>query len=107
MNPKAAFLAMPRCLYDLRLPMSPEKWHPYTIEKTVVLPRSEYSNFTEDMVHWRSFIEDNAHLCRVDENGIWHCVLVQAAGYSDGVLIMTDGEHWTKYAAYYANIRLS
>lgn len=28
-------------------------------------------------------------------------------GYSDGVLIMTDGEPWTKYAAYFPNLRLS
>lgn len=97
----APFVAMPRTIHELRQPLSSEKYHFFVIEKTIGIPRDEYENYLEDMVHWRLFIENNAHHCRVDDKGVWHCILVQAHGQSDGVLIMADGEAWTKFAAYY------
>lgn len=98
---------MPRNIHELQQPLSSEKYHIYVIEKTVGIPRGEYENFIEDMVHWRQFIEDNTHLCHVDEDGVWHCVLVQAHGQPDGILVMSDGETWTKFAAYYTGIQVN
>jgi len=47
------------------------------------------------------FIEENKGLCRIDEDGVWLCLLVKRRGQSDGVLVMPDGRDYPKYAAYY------
>ncbi len=64
---------------------------PYVIVKTIELPRIDYENFITDLCVSREFIEENAELCRIDGDGVWHCMLIRQTDRRDGVLVMPDG----------------
>lgn len=85
---------------DLQKPHSIYKSNPYVVEKEVTLSKINYENFTTDFCADRWFIEKYSKLCRIDDNGIWHCILVRQKGRTDGVLVMSDGNDFPKWAAY-------
>lgn len=101
-HPTAFFVSLPFTVRDLRRLHPVDQRRPYIVEVTVSLERDEYENLSEDLTQWRQYIEDNMRLCRIDEESVWHCILVQEQGRSDGILLMTDGEEWPKWAAYYS-----
>ena len=68
---------------------------------TIEFSKIDYENFIADLCVDRRFIEENKWLCRIDEDGVWRCLLVRRRGQPDGVLVMPDGTDYPKYAAYY------
>lgn len=99
-EPTAYFVKLPFRLEDLRRPHYLSDRKPYIVEKTTVLAIIDYENFVTDLCVDRWFIEDNANLCRIDSDGIWHCILVKRRKQSEGVLVMSDGEDFPLWAAY-------
>jgi hypothetical protein len=71
------------------------------VEATVELPIIDYKNFITDLYVDRPFIEEHMDVSRVDYDGIWHCILVKQRGKEDGVLIMSEGHDYPKWAASY------
>ena len=100
MSRTASFLSFPYRLSDLRRPFRPCAKKPYVIEKTIVLAKGNYENFITDLTVDRWFIEKNAAHCRIDEDGVWHCILVRQRGQTDGVLVMSERLDFPKWAAY-------
>jgi len=100
--PTAFFVNLPFTIRDLRRLHPIDQRRPYIIEATVTLAPIDYENFSEDLTQWRQFIEDHMRQCYVDKDGVWHCILVQQRGHADGILVMTEGEEWPKWAAYYS-----
>lgn len=76
---------------------------PYVVEKIVDLEEIDYENFITDLCVDRWFIEENAAACRIDEDGVWHCILVRQQGNEGGVLVMSEGTDFPKWAAYFSN----
>ncbi len=99
-KPAAYFVKLPFRLEDLKRPhfISDEK--PYVVEKTVFLSSIDYENFVTDLCVDRRFIEENAGLCRVDDGGVWHCILAKRKNRPDGVLVMSGGRDFPLWAAY-------
>lgn len=97
----ALFVYLPFSVEDLLKLHFSEQRRPYAIEKTIVLKRIDYENLIWDLCVSRDYIEENARLCRIDETGVYHCILVQQRGKKDGILIMSDKTFFPKYAAYY------
>lgn len=100
-NNTAYFVRHPSTIKNLRVPHLYDKRKPFVIEKTVTLPVIDYENFITDLGVDRGFIEEDMDLCRVDGDGVWHCILVRQRGKPDGVLVMSEGTEYPKYAAYY------
>ena len=98
--PTAHFVSMSFRLEDLRRPHLVKHQKPYVIEKTVQLAKIDYENFITDLCVDRWFIEENAKLCRIDDDDVWHCIFVQQQGRTDGVLVMPEGQDFPKWAAY-------
>ena len=98
--PTAFFVSMPFQIEDLKRPHLISQQKPYIIEKTIELEEIDYENFITDLCVDRWFIEDNAKLCRIDENGAWHCLFIYEQGKLDGILVMSDGQVFPKWAAY-------
>lgn len=96
----AYFVRLPRRLEDLRKPHFVSDEKPYVIEKTIALAAIDYENFVTDLCVDRWFIEENRDLCRVDENGVWRCILVKQRNRRDGVLVMSGGSDFPLWAAY-------
>lgn len=98
----AYFVHQPARISDLRRPHLTSDKRAYKIVKHIRLPVIDYVNFITDFYADRPFIEENQHLCRVDENGVWHCLLVTQLDSTsrDGVLVMSDGAVYPKWAAY-------
>ena len=103
-NHTAYFARCPYRLSDLRRLFHPCAEKPCAVEKTVVLAKADYENFINDLTVDRWFIEKNTALCRIDEDGVWHCILVRRRGQTDGVLIMPEGTDFPKWAAYISDI---
>ena len=96
----AYFVRLPFRIEDLRRPHLTSDEKPYRIEKTVVLSVIDYENFVTDLCVSRSFIEEHAKLCKVNENGVWHCIFAKCRNSPDGVLVMSDGRDFPMWAAY-------
>ena len=96
----AFFVSMAFQIEDLRRPHISSRRKPYVIEKTVELARIDYENFITDLCACRLFIEENKNLCRIDNDGVWHCIFAKQRGKADGVLIMPEGKDFPKWAAY-------
>ncbi len=103
-HPKAYFVRLPFRIDDLLVIYHPKYAVPYIIEKIISIPAIDYENFITDLCVDRWFIEDNASLCRIDSDGIWHCILVKQRHRDDGVLVMSDGRVFPFWAAYMPSI---
>jgi hypothetical protein len=95
----ALFIHKPAKLEDLVCPCPVEDLKEYIVEKTIMLDRIDFENFVEDMSVEREFIEEFSPLCRIDNNKVWHCLLIRQEGKSDGVLVMADHDavSWAGY----------
>lgn len=96
----ALFVFQPIELNDLQTQHAQAERKPYVIKKTVPLSEMEYENFIHDFCADRGFIEENADLCSIDTDGVWHCIFVHQRGKKDGVLVMPDGKDYPTWAAY-------
>jgi hypothetical protein len=101
----AYFVFQPARITDLRRPHLAGDERAYRIVRHIRLPVIDYVNFITDLYADRPFIEESRHLCYVDENDVWHCLLVTQLDSSsrDGVLVMSDGAVYPKWAAYVSN----
>lgn len=99
----AFFVAYPRRIDDLRRPFPLESSKPYFVEKTIALAEIDYENFITDLCADRWFVVKYTDKCRVDENGVWHCILVKQKYITDGILVMSEGYVFPKWAAYLRN----
>ena len=98
--PAAFFVEYPFRIEDLIRPHLSEWVKPYIVETEIRLGKIDYENFITDLCVDRWFIEKYTHLCSIDENGVWHCLLVSQKGKSEGVLVMSEGRVFPKWAAY-------
>lgn len=98
--PTAFFVEYPRDLKDLKRLHFVSAEKPYKIEREFILSKIDYENFITDFYADRWFIEEFADLCTVDNNGVWHCIFVRQYGKTEGVLVMSDGYVYSKWAAY-------
>lgn len=100
MNGFAYFVHFPARLEDLRRPFPYGDQVPYSVAATVTLAGIDYENFVTDLRVDRRFLEANAHHCRIDRDGVRHCLLVRRRGRSDGVLVLAGKGGYVLWAAY-------
>ena len=93
---KAFFVCMPRRISDLQRPHPLRDERPYEVVAEVTLPKTDYENFTEDMLADRAFLEEHAPLCGT--GALFRCILVRRRGRGGGVLVVPRGDH-VYYAA--------
>ena len=99
--PTALFVKYPFTIEDLRRPHSPTERKPYIIEEEIELAKIDYENLITDLCVDRWFVEKHTDRCIIDNDGVYHCILVVQKGKSNGVLIMSEGEVFPKWAAYF------
>lgn len=97
----ALFVKLPFTIKDLELVHLCNKRKPYKVEKVVEFTKTAYENFIIDLTVDRWYIENNKNLCFIDEDSLWHCLLIRKRGCQDGVLIMSEGTNYPKFAAWY------
>lgn len=103
MRDSAYFVKYPSRIEDLWHPHLYEDQSPYEIATTITLRAIEYGNFITDLRVERQFLEDNANLCNIDGDGVWHCIQVRQCGSQDGVLVIPDVGGHVIWAAYLHN----
>ena len=102
MKEKAYFIFRPRTVNDLTPQSHNGTWLPYTIVKTICLPKTEFENFAADLLADRQFIEDNAYLCR-DESD---CLLISDLQHSKELLIIPWKGCFVRYAAFRLRVQI-
>ncbi len=100
---KAFFVENPYQISDLKRLHLLERRKAFIVEKCILLNITDYENFITDLTVDRWFIEEYKRLCFIDAESIWHCILVKQKEKSDGVLVMSDGRTFPKWAAYWIN----
>jgi hypothetical protein len=100
MKGTAYFVKTPSRIENLQRPHLPEEENTYKIAAEVTISQIDYGNFITDLRVERQFLEDNADLCSVDQDDVWHCLLIRQDGGSDGVLVMPDKNGHVIWAAY-------
>jgi hypothetical protein len=76
-----------------------ENLKPIKVEKAIILPEDDYRNFITDMTVERLYLRKYSSLCKIDNDGIWHCLLVLLQGSQAGILVMADEDGLPDYAA--------
>lgn len=99
-NRTALFLSAISTIDDLINPRKTKERKPYVIEETITLKSIDYQNFITDLYADRDFFDGKESLCRIDSDGVWHCLLVQQKGKKDGILVMCEEDEDVKKMAY-------
>ena len=96
---KAFFVNRPRTIDDLYQPHLLADERPYSVEKVICLNKTDYDNFSSDMLADRQFLEDNV-LLQDSKSQIFRCLLVKRRNTNTGILVVPDGA-WVALAALY------
>lgn len=96
----STFYFKPFAIIDLTKPHFKKDENIFLIEKIIELKKIDYENFSTDLCVDRWFIEDNADLLRI-VNDVWHCIFVHQVGCTSGILVMSDGYAYPRWAACY------
>jgi hypothetical protein len=97
--PTAVFVKRPSRIANLLPPHLFGKEVPYEVAAIVELPKLHYENFINDLMIDRPFLDEYKKECYILPN-VWHCILVRQNGYTDGILVMTEGGDYPTWAAY-------
>jgi hypothetical protein len=97
----AFFVNLPFTIKDLKSLHLCNKRKPFIVMKIIELSNIAYINFITDLTAERWYIENNKALCFIDKDSLWHCLLVRKCRGHNGVLVMSEGKDYPKYAAYY------
>ncbi|HMM32023.1 MAG TPA: DUF6329 domain-containing protein [Clostridia bacterium] len=99
------FLRKPSGLWDIVEHSRNRPDDVFKIEKVIELSRADFDEFSTRLLVDTPFIQGNAHLMSVDEQGRWHCLLVHDESRNRGILVESDGYPYARYAAYVADTR--
>lgn len=99
------FLRKPSGLWDIIEHSKNQSDDVFEIEKVIELSRVDFDEFSTHLLVDTPFIQQNAHLMRVDEQDRWHCLLVHDESRNRGILVESDGYPYARYAAYVADTR--
>ncbi len=72
----------------------------FVVEAVIELPEESFRAFADDLLSEFDFIKDNIEKMYIDNNRVWHCLLVKAEGFKDGILIEAEGYGYARYSAY-------
>lgn len=70
------------------------------IERVVTLEISEFRKFEDRLLDNYEFISVNKELMYVDEDGVWHAILVTAKEVDYGIVVQSEGYDYARYAAF-------
>lgn len=78
----------------------------FQIEKVIELNAKDFTAFSNRLLMAApQFIADNQDLMYVDDNRVWHCLLVHNKANHKGILVEADGYDYARYTAYVGNTR--
>ncbi len=70
------------------------------VEKIIRLADKDFENLLQSPMDYQKFIKENTDLMRMDESGVYHCLLVTGENHRDGVLVEAEGYEYARYASY-------
>jgi len=70
------------------------------IERVVTLEISEFRKFEDRLLDNYEFISVNKELMYIDEDGVWHAILVTAKEIDYGIVVQSEGYDYARYATF-------
>ena len=70
------------------------------IEKVVTLQINQFRKFEDRLLDNYDFIAENKELMYIDEDDVWHAILITAKEVDYGILVESEGYDYARYAAY-------
>ena len=77
------------------------------IEKVVTLQINQFRKFEDRLLDNYDFIAENKELMYIDEDDVWHAILITAKEVDYGILVESEGYDYARYAAYISNSTLA
>lgn len=71
----------------------------YTARR-IPLEISDFRKFEDRLLDNYEFISVNKELMYVDEDGVWHAILVTAKEVDYGIVVQSEGYDYARYAAF-------
>ena len=97
----ARFFRKPTQIVDLQDDTPIIKPSAFQIIREVILPESQYRRFQKELLAEKPFIASRTNLTGYDsETGCFRCLLVTSRKSRDGILVDSEGYHYSRYAAY-------
>lgn len=75
------------------------------IEEVIELTESEFDHFRHNPLNDYDFILESSDLMHVDDNGVYHCLLVLCENQNDGILVESEGSFYARYSAFVPGAR--
>lgn len=81
-----------------KIRVNSSKKESFIIEKVIELSTTQYEAFSQNLLDDRDFISEHLLNMGVDQNGIWHCILVkETTTNATGILINSEGYSYARY----------
>lgn len=77
----------------------------FVVEGVILLPHYRYKAFSENLLAYTDFIEDQTHNLGTDDLGRCCSLLVLDEDGDDGILVHSAGYAYARYSAYYPNAK--
>jgi hypothetical protein len=84
---------------EIKVLSKTENLKPFIIERTIILSELGFYNLVADLTVERSYFIKYKSLCRIDDSGVWHCLLVVLRSHSEGLLFTVDESGIPYFAA--------
>jgi hypothetical protein len=76
----------------------------FIIEKIIDLTPLKYKEFCKELLFDKDFIAENIDYMQIDQEGIWHCLLVRTDSENmEGILVQSEGYSYARYASLLSN----
>lgn len=72
----------------------------FIVEKTIVLESDVFEGFIREPLNDYDYIKEHLELMYCDKEGTFHCLLVTSDKHDFGILVESEGYHYTRYAAF-------
>ena len=72
----------------------------FVIGRVVKIPIKQFNKFLNDMLGDYKFIEEHKDLMYIDNNNVWHSILVTAKEVDFGILVQSEGYSYARYSAF-------
>lgn len=76
------------------------------IEKIIGLSKHDFEEFSKHMMRDYHFIEENQEYMFVDENDVFHSLLVVGEEHDEGIIVESEGAKYARYSALFPNAKM-
>lgn len=72
----------------------------FVVEGVVTLSEQDFDRFKNNLLDDANFIKENKEMMYVDNEGVWHVIMVTSDYADHAILVNSEGYDYARYSAY-------